>query len=288
MAWSTVATVVTGDIITAAWGNTYVRDNTDYLKTAIDDHIADAVGAHAATAIANTPAGAVVATTVQAAINEIDGDLTSHLNDATDAHAGTAITNTPAGNIAATTVQAALNELDGDKVAIPGSSAQGDILIRGAAGYERLAAGTDGYFLKTQGAGANPIWVALSKKAEIYLPMLHLSPSALLAASSTSYAAVTGSEITFTAGNWSSDVTFYFESLFYVAGAYTGTAQLWNDTDSASISEITTTSTSASGDLVRSTALTMPAGTKTLKLRYKLSMAGNVNAFFARIIAVMA
>jgi hypothetical protein len=35
---------------------------------------------------------------------------------------------------------------------------QGDILIRGAAGYERLGVGVSGQFLKTQGAGANPKW----------------------------------------------------------------------------------------------------------------------------------
>ncbi len=46
-----------------------------------------------------------------------DSELSSHLGDPTDAHPASAITNTPAGNIAATTVQAALNELDGDKTA---------------------------------------------------------------------------------------------------------------------------------------------------------------------------
>ena len=40
--------------------------------------------------------------------------LAAHIADPTDAHAATAITNTPAGTIAATTVQAAINELDGD------------------------------------------------------------------------------------------------------------------------------------------------------------------------------
>lgn len=35
---------------------------------------------------------------------------------------------------------------------------QGDILIRGAATTERLAAGTSGQFLKTQGAGSSPVW----------------------------------------------------------------------------------------------------------------------------------
>jgi hypothetical protein len=39
---------------------------------------------------------------------------------------------------------------------------QGDILIRGAAGYERLGFGVNGQFLKTQGAGANPTWATVS------------------------------------------------------------------------------------------------------------------------------
>jgi hypothetical protein len=39
-----------------------------------------------------------------------------------------------------------------------GSAAQGDILYRGAAGWARLGAGNVGQVLKTQGAGANPIW----------------------------------------------------------------------------------------------------------------------------------
>jgi hypothetical protein len=39
-----------------------------------------------------------------------------------------------------------------------GTVAQGDILYRGAAGWERLAAGASGKFLKTLGAGANPAW----------------------------------------------------------------------------------------------------------------------------------
>lgn len=38
------------------------------------------------------------------------------------------------------------------------SEAQGDILYFNGTNWVRLAAGTNGYFLKTQGAGANPIW----------------------------------------------------------------------------------------------------------------------------------
>lgn len=46
-----------------------------------------------------------------------------------------------------------------------GSAAQGDILYRGASTWARLAAGTSGNFLKTQGAGANPVWDTASSGA---------------------------------------------------------------------------------------------------------------------------
>lgn len=68
----------------------------------------------------NTTSG-LVATTVQAAIDEVEGRLdtaesaiSGHITDATDAHAASAITNTPSGNLAATDVQSALNELQSD------------------------------------------------------------------------------------------------------------------------------------------------------------------------------
>jgi len=39
-----------------------------------------------------------------------------------------------------------------------GSATQGDILFRGSATWARLAAGTSGQFLKTLGAGVDPVW----------------------------------------------------------------------------------------------------------------------------------
>lgn len=44
-----------------------------------------------------------------------DARVAVHTGDTTDAHAASAITNTPAGNISATTVQAAIDELDTEK-----------------------------------------------------------------------------------------------------------------------------------------------------------------------------
>lgn len=55
---------------------------------------------------------------IAAATAAMDANLTAHTGAAAGAHAATAISNTPAGAIAATTVQAAINELDTEKAPI--------------------------------------------------------------------------------------------------------------------------------------------------------------------------
>ena len=51
----------------------------------------------------------------------------------------------------------AANSVDGTHIAL-GSDAQGDIVYYNGTNYARLAAGTSGQFLKTQGSSANPTW----------------------------------------------------------------------------------------------------------------------------------
>ena len=66
-----------------------------------------------ASAITNVPAGTIVATDVQTALNGLDTSksATSHV------HSAASTTNTPSGNIPSTDVQAALNWLDTNKSA---------------------------------------------------------------------------------------------------------------------------------------------------------------------------
>lgn len=97
------------------------QDQLDANAQAITDHIADPSDAHDASAISNIPAGTIVATDVQAAINELDGDvqqvasdLNAHMTDPTDAHDASAISSVPSGNLSATDVQSALDELQAD------------------------------------------------------------------------------------------------------------------------------------------------------------------------------
>lgn len=95
---------------------------------------------HAAIAITNTPAGSIVAVTVQAAIDELESEkaAASHTHDyaaTSHTHPATSITNTPAGTLAATTVQAALDELDSEKAAASHTHVAAEITDLAASGY---------------------------------------------------------------------------------------------------------------------------------------------------------
>lgn len=68
-------------------------------KTSIvADHLADTVDAHDASALSFTPTGTVAATTVQAAIAEVSGDVDTHISDTVDAHDASAISLADAGS----------------------------------------------------------------------------------------------------------------------------------------------------------------------------------------------
>jgi len=58
------------------------------------------------------------------------------------------------------------------------SAQQGDILYHDGTEFTRLPAGTDGQYLKTQGAGKNPVWANVSVTKEIVIPMFNGSTPA--------------------------------------------------------------------------------------------------------------
>lgn len=66
------------------------------------------------------------------------------------------VTGSGTGSFAATIAD---NSVDGTDIAF-GSDAQGDVYYYDGTNVVRLPAGTSGYFLKTNGAGANPEWAA--------------------------------------------------------------------------------------------------------------------------------
>ena len=73
---------------------------------------------------------------------------------------GTTIAVGTPGDNTVSTAKIVNNAVDGTKIAM-GSDAQGDILYYNGTDYVRLAAGTNGHYLKTQGSSANPAWAAV-------------------------------------------------------------------------------------------------------------------------------
>lgn len=74
---------------------------------------------------------------------------------------------------------------------------QGDIIYRDGSGVQRLAAGTSGQFLKTQGSGANPVWASAAVTA-----VDGASVATAESTTSTSYTdlTTTGPSVTLTTG----------------------------------------------------------------------------------------
>jgi hypothetical protein len=90
------------------------------------------------------------------------GDLVAANNLSDVSNVGTARTNL--GLVIGTDVQA-YNQYLADIAAI--SPSQGDILYFNGTDYVRLAAGSSGQFLRTQGAGANPNWQTISATGDL-------------------------------------------------------------------------------------------------------------------------
>lgn len=170
----------------------------DDITAALAAHIADTAAAHAASAISSTPAGNLSATTVQAALDELDAEkvsaatLTESVQDIIgailtssesvgslgwtyDDTAGTVTATIKAGavayaqiqNISATARVLARKSASAGVVEettlselldFIGSAAEGDILYRGASAWARLPIGTTQQML-TVSAGL-PAWAA--------------------------------------------------------------------------------------------------------------------------------
>lgn len=96
------------EAIEYVWDNAGGGGGTNDHNALINRGAADQ---HPASSVTNTPAGTIAATTVQAAINELDGDIQGHINDTVDAHDASAISSVPFSAISATDVQNALQQV---------------------------------------------------------------------------------------------------------------------------------------------------------------------------------
>lgn len=131
-----------GDITATDSGRTWTIDAAQVTYAKIQDVATDKLlGRDAA------GTGSVTAIGVSGGIEFTGSDgiqTSAFTGDVTKTLGGTALT-------------IADNSVDGTDIEL-GSDAQGDVMYYNGTNWARLAAGTSGQFLKTLGAGANPIW----------------------------------------------------------------------------------------------------------------------------------
>ena len=126
-----------------------------------------------------------------------------------------------------------------------------------------------------------------NRKQEIVIPLLN----DLAGADSTSgsYGDVAQAIYDWTAGNWDTGITWYFEAYGTDGSASPSrcNVQLYNSTDAAEITNLTVGQTA--GTFLRSSALTMPSsGTKRLIVRFRNSVSSStVTVNMARLVGVM-
>lgn len=147
MSWTTPATWVVGAILTAAQLNTHLRDNTRYLK-GLDG-------------VVTTQAGLIIDNTLGTEYFKLPS-LTTTQRDALTPANGMVIYNSTL-NLHQRRENGAWVSYNDLASMVIASQAQGDIFYApSATAIARLGYGTSGYFLKTQGAAANPIWSLIS------------------------------------------------------------------------------------------------------------------------------
>lgn len=156
---------LTGDVTAAAGSNATTIANNAVSDVKLRDSGALSVIGRSANS-SGDPAD-ISATATSAAVLRESGSTIGFGTVATAGLADDAVTYAKIQNVSATsrvlgrktagagdTEECTLSEV----LDFIGSAAQGDVLYRGAASWARLAAGTSGQFLKTNGSGANPEW----------------------------------------------------------------------------------------------------------------------------------
>ena len=73
------------------------------------------------------------------------------------------------------------------------TTTRGDIIFRGASADQRLAAGTSGYFLKTQGSSADPIWAEINTSGHVLGVTELINNTRTSRSNATNFDIVTGS-----------------------------------------------------------------------------------------------
>lgn len=161
-------TLTTGNVVLSQAGATVDGRDLTVDGTKLDGIEASATADQIASEVTSTPAGNLIATDVQAALNELDTEkaalagaaftgaitttstfdgrdvavdgtkLDTIETSAKDDQTAAEVVSTPAGDLVATDVQAALNELDTEKAALAGDTFTGNVVVSQASPKFRM------------------------------------------------------------------------------------------------------------------------------------------------------
>lgn len=174
-------TLTTGDAARTLTISGNATVSQDYSTSGNPQFATIELGAASDTTLSRSAAGVIAVEGVTVPLNSTTNTHTAQqieLGHATD----TTLSRSAAGVLA----------VEGNLVPSPASQAHGDILYRGASGWERLAAGTSGQFLKTLGAGAAPEWGAVSSGGMTLLGTIDTSSGAMSGGKSLTGLTLTG------------------------------------------------------------------------------------------------
>jgi hypothetical protein len=179
-----VVAIATG-VISVSTASTNWDNDTDYVRvykittgtstvSSVEDHRAGPGGVHGGTSGGGGGAGTVTSVAVSVPSHlSVSGSPVTTSGTIAISYSGTAlpVANGGTGGTSASGARTALGLAIGTDVQaynarladIAGITwAQGDILYHNGTSLVKLAAGTSGHYLQTQGAGANPQWAAAS------------------------------------------------------------------------------------------------------------------------------
>ena len=128
------------------------------------------------------------------------------------------------------------------------SAAQGDVLYHNGTSYVRLAAGTSGQVLQTQGAGANPVWAADAKgKVLQVVQTVVTAPTA--STTSTTFVDITGMTLSITPTLATSKVLVSFVIQIGVVTGWHARYRLVRDSTAICVGDAFGSRTQATGDV---------------------------------------
>ena len=116
------------DAATAQAAADAAQADADTVAGDLSAHITDTTAHPAAYITVTDAMAYYAATNVEDALEEAAEAILDHVNDTTSAHLASAIENVPSGNVSATTVQAAINEIDNEMIPKSIGDAKGDLI----------------------------------------------------------------------------------------------------------------------------------------------------------------